>query len=167
MVAGADVAAADASYTPLLIEFTKIGVGIFAGFLIGRYLERFKFLQAELTARVDDVCELIRELCDLGDDYWREIGNTERAQKLAGKINGLHFGLNGALARLGPWRLHENERLIGDAFFRFSDTLTGGDFGVGLRKADTLRASNLWRHGAALQNALRRGRAARYTLWPS
>lgn len=133
-------------------------VGGAISYTLGRLSEKLKSRSAFRSDRVEAACDLIRELCELSDDYWRRPGDDPIAEQLGGQISGLSHELIATLSDLQPWAL-TREEAINSAYYPFYEATSGGDFQVRSRSPEPERGSDIWKKGAFLRSSLRRGRA--------
>lgn len=131
---------------------------IASAFLSGYVVTRWKAREDQVERRVDELCAGIQEIANLAAEYWagtpQDVGmNIREAQIVASlkRIAGLRVLLSEFVSNAATAELEAAEA----TFFR---AVTGGNFGVHNRTAESIRIPRCYSEAAAMIVTVRRSR---------
>lgn len=143
----------------LITDVLKIAVGVGLSAMAAIYIvNKNKSRTDYVEKRIDDLCTEIRAVADLAADYWvKPPGNDLKVPEA--RIASRHKQIEEMRRQIGTAASELLSKEVDDASGEFFRCLTGGDFGVHNRGADTERARGAVYSGARFVTAIRKMRS--------
>jgi hypothetical protein len=139
-------------------EAAKVLLPVLPAFLAGYLVNRWKSREDAIDKRCDEMRRELSEASRLGQSYWIKNQIDLEDELIPAKIQAAQRKLSEMRVRLDVFLSVESSKSIIAAEQQFQRAVTGGNFGVHNRLADTERARNIIYRAAEYDVAIRMSR---------